>query len=226
MLAARDRLKRFLTLADQGPAQRAALAVDLVDFLVDWPAECPLAMRPPVLALLDMTLQEADGILRKRLAARLATLDDLPLGLANEIFHCAPDGLRQVLLRRNEDEGGRVQPLAAYDPLMLLGTVRDADRDSLAHRLVGAMHVPLSTAVGILGDESGLSLAVLCKGTRLGRAFYSALAVLAFQGLPGGLIRLGAYDRVSQRAADNLTACWQLQNRQSPPGSGERIRAA
>lgn len=214
MLLAKDRLKRFLALADQGPAQRAALAEELVDFLVDWPQECPLAMRGPVLALLDMTLQEADGLLRKRLAARLAALDDLPLGLANEIFHCAPATMRERLLNRNAEAGG-LQPLTAYDPLLLLIAARDEERDQLAHRLVGAMHVPLSTATGVLSDESGLSLAVLCKGCRLGRAFYSSLALLAFRGVAGGAVRLAAYDRVPQRAADHLTACWQLQNRRS-----------
>lgn len=213
MPTAKERLRRFLTLADQGAAQRAALAEELVDFLVDWPAECPLSMRSPVLALLDMTLQEANGILRKKLAARLASLEDLPLGLANEIFHCAPPAMRARLLARN-DEASSPEPLTAYDPLMLLVAARKgAQRADLPHRLVGSMHVPLSTAAAVLDDESGLSLAVLCKGARLGRAFYSALALLAFQGHPGSAERLAAYDNIPQRAADNLTASWQLQTR-------------
>lgn len=215
MSTAKERLRRFLALADQGAVQRAALAEELVDFLVSWPPECPLSMRGPVLALLDMTLQEANGILRKKLAARLASLEDLPLGLANEIFHCAPPAMRARLLARNADAASH-EPLPAYDPLMLLVAARKGPAGAdLPHRLVGSMHVPLSTAAAILDDDSGMSLAVVCKGTRLGRAFYSALTLLAFQGQPGSADRLAVYDAIPQPAASNLTASWQLQNRHS-----------
>jgi hypothetical protein len=215
MLTARDRLKRFLTLADQGPAQRAALAEELVEFLIDWPDECPRDMRKPVMTLLDMTLQEADDFARARLAARLGEIVDLPLGLANRVFHCAPEMVRKIILCRNETAHNPSRPIPVRDPIKLLAAAREADGTGFVLQFAQATHIPHPCAAGILADTSGHSLATLCKGIKLGRGFFSALALLLFKDQTDMASRLSLFEDIPQNAAENITSYWQSLNRQS-----------
>ena len=211
MSTAKERLKHFLTLADQGPAQRTKLAGELADFLVDWPDECPLTMREPVLTLLEMTLREADDDTRTCLAARLGGHSELPLELVNEFYLCAPRDVRKTILKRNESESVEAVAQGVSDPARLLAAARDEKSSSFTRAFAGALHVPLYTAAAILADESCEALAAVCKGAKLERALFSALALLKLSGAAVAA-QLAAFDAVPQRAAENITAFWQSQN--------------
>ena len=90
MPTAKDRLCHLLELAEEGPAQRAALVGELADLLLDWPPDWPEAMRAPVMALLEKTVRETDEETRAKLAARLGGHGELPLELVNEFYLSAP----------------------------------------------------------------------------------------------------------------------------------------
>lgn len=212
MPTAKDRLKRFLALADQGPAQRAALAKELIDFLVCWPEECPRAMRRPVLTLLAMTLEEADEGIRGRLAARLGDIDDLPLAAANKMFFYAPRAVQHVILRRNETANDLPHPIPVRDPLRLLADARGENNVHFPLLFSRAVHIPPDCAADILADGGGQSLATVCKGTGVNRGLYSALAVLIFRKMPADPTRLTAYEEIPRKAAENITAYWQSWN--------------
>lgn len=216
MPTAKDRLKRFLALADQGAAQRVALAEDLIDFLIHWPEECPRTMRRPVMTLLDMTLQEADDFTRARLSVRLDQVQDLPLELANRMFHCAPNNVRKAILKRNESARDLPRPETARDPIRLLTAARQESAEGFRIQFARAMHVAPGCAAAILADESGQSLATICKGTGVARGIYSALALLIFTGKPTDPARLAAYDDIAQSAAENMASYWQTQPAQQP----------
>lgn len=215
MPTAKERLKYFLALADQGPAQCVALAEEIIDFLIDWPSECPQRLRHCVMELLDMTLQEADDFTRTRLAARLNQVSDLPLSLANRMFHCAPKSIQHEILNRNEAERNSAKPQPIRDPVRLVAAARAGMGDNFAVQFAQAMHISPGCANAILADDSGQSLAALCKGTRMNRGFFSALAVLIFAGRPTDPARLTAYEEISQIAAENMAAFWQTQNRRA-----------
>jgi hypothetical protein len=212
MPTAKERLQHFLTLADQGPAQRPRLADELSDFLLDWPPECPPSMRGPVLTLLEMTVREADDATRARLAGRLGGHADLPLELVNEFYLCAPADIRRIILRRNETETGEPPPPAPGDADNLLTAARENSGAGFARHFANALHVPLYVAAAILEDTSGEALAAACKGTRIGRACYSALALTKLKDGASDEKRLGAFEAIPERAARRLTAYWQSQN--------------
>jgi len=160
-------------------------------------------------------LQEADEDTRARLAVRLGDLDDLPLGTVNGFFHCAPSAVRKIILQRNESAAGTSRPIVVRDPLKLLAAAREENNTSFALQFSQAMHIPPHSTAEIFSDISGQSLAVLCKGVKLGRGFFSALALLVFKNEPIDPARLTAFEEISQRAADSITAFWQTQNRQT-----------
>ena len=56
----KERLSHLLELASQGPEQRAALAGEVADMLLDWPMQYPLAMRATFEALLEKIAREMD----------------------------------------------------------------------------------------------------------------------------------------------------------------------
>jgi hypothetical protein len=207
MTTARERLKHFLALADQGPARRAVLADELADFLVDWPLECPVSMREPVLSLLEMTLREADDETRAKLATRLGCREELPLELANELFFSAPPAVRQTILQRNDRSESRATATPAAEAIKLLDAARDEKNASFNRQFSYTLHVPLYTAAAILSDATGEALAVASKGCGLNRVFFSALALLKLDGTGA----LAAFDGVPPRGAANLTAFWQAQ---------------
>lgn len=209
MSTSKERLKRFLSLADQGPTQRLALAEDLIDFLIDWPADCPRTMRPPVIALLDMTLKEADDFTRRRMAARVDRIADLPLAMVNRLFHCAPKAVRTQILSRNEVVRNLPHPIAIRDPAQLVTAARRGVDRAFCMQLARAMHIEPRCAEEILADDSGQSLATLCKGTGVARGLYSALALLIFAAAKPDPARLGIFEHVTTMAAENMVSFWQ-----------------
>jgi len=215
MPTAKERLSHLLALAGEGPAQRAVLVGELSDLLLDWPSDCPEAMRSPVLALLEMTVRESDDETRAKLAARLGGHGELPLRLVNEFFLCAPARVRREILTRNalsdEDNGGEDEILPPADAASLVKAARDASTVEFTERAGAALGIAPRILRTILADGSAEALAVLCKGAHLDRTSFSALALLKARGEGDVMTRLLAYDTVPQRAAEKLTRHWRTQ---------------
>ena len=211
MTTAKERLTHLLALAGEG-SQRAALVGELSDLLLDWPRDCPDAMRAPVVALLEKTVREADDGTRAKLAARLGGHGELPLDLVNEFYLCAPKSVRREILMRNElaGEADDVAPLPSA--AFLVAAARDAGACDFTERFGYAFGIALRTVHAILSDVSGEALAVLCKGAHLDRASFSALALLKGAGESDATARLSAFDTVPQRAAERLTRTWLLRH--------------
>jgi hypothetical protein len=76
-MAASQRLSHLLQLADQGPALRAALAEEVVELLLEWPADHPSSMRNVCEALLAKSARDLDVATCARLRERLAGYPDL-----------------------------------------------------------------------------------------------------------------------------------------------------
>jgi hypothetical protein len=212
MPTANERLCHLLELAEKGPAQRTALVGELADLLLDWPCDCPDAMRVPVVALLEKTVRETDDGTRAKLAARLGGHGELPLELVNEFYLSAPARVRHEILMRNElaGEADVVAPMPSA--ALLIAAARDARVGDFAERFGAAFTIAPRTAEAILCDASGEALAVLCKGAHLDRATFSAVALL--QGAPADntAARLGTFDAVPQHAAERLIRTWQIRH--------------
>ena len=71
-MAASQRLSHLLQLADQGPTLRAALAEEVVELLLAWPADYPDSMRNVCEALLAKAARDVDAATCARLRERLA----------------------------------------------------------------------------------------------------------------------------------------------------------
>ena len=211
MPTAKDRLCHLLLLAEEGPAQRTALAGELADLLLGWPGDWPEAMRAPVVALLEKTLRETGDATRAKLAARLGGHGELPLDLVNEFYLAAPARVRREILLRNEMAGDEAGDTATPDAGILVAAARDAKVHDFAERFGSAFAIAPDTAQSILSDESGEAMAVLCKGAHLDRADFSALTLLEGAEHGDPLARLCVYDTVPQRAAERLTRHWRVQ---------------
>jgi hypothetical protein len=203
--APRERLNHLLELAAQGPAGRVALLNDLADLLLDWPADYAQAMRAPFEALLEKTAQEVDAPVRAAIAPRLEGHEELPVSLLNEFFLEAPCGLRTRILALNDAMDGENDPVRV-DAAALIDAARTLN-GTFNHAFAQMMALPETTAMEILTDASGQSLAVACKGSGLDRAAFSALAVLTARD-NNASTRLAAFDRVPQGAAERLTGFW------------------
>jgi hypothetical protein len=151
-MAASQKLSHLLQLADQGPALRAALAEEVAELLIDWPADYPMSMRGVCEALLAKAARDVDPGTRARLRVQLFSDPEL----AHRVLprECAGQALVEAA-RRGDD---------------------------LTAVLADNLGVDARVAAQILDDESGASLAVACKGANLDRATFSALLVLAWPG--------------------------------------------
>jgi hypothetical protein len=214
MPTAKERLTHLLALAGEG-SQRAALAGELADLLLDWPGDFPEAMRAPVAALLEKTAREADDGTRTMLAARLGGHGELPLDLVNEFYLSAPARVRREILTRNELVGEEPGDTAAPDAALLVVAARDARAHDFTERFASAFGIEQGIVHAILSDVSGEALAVLCKGAHLDRAAFSALALLQGTADDDTNKRLSAFDTVPQHAAERLTCYWQIHH--APP---------
>ena len=209
MPTAKERLSHLLALAGEG-SQRAALVGELADLLLDWPRDCPDAMRAPVVALLEKTVRETDDETRARLAARLGGHSELPLDLVNEFYLAAPARVRREILMRNELAGGDAGDIAAPDAATLLVAARSAMNGQFAERFGACVGIAPQTVQAILADRTAEALAVLCKGAHLDRAMFSALTLLKGAQGDDTQARLAAFDTVPQHAAERLTCYWQI----------------
>jgi hypothetical protein len=202
----KERLSHLLELAAQGAGERAALAGEVADLLLDWPASYPAGMRVAFEALLEKIVREIDLEACVALAARFVDrTDDTPLGLLNAFFLCAPETMRAAILARN-DAAGAIDALP-IDSETLLHAARTADNFGAA--LVHLAGLPEDLAAAIASDAG--ALAVLCKGAGISRATFSAIAILAgpLRSVHENFAMLAAYDQVPANGAAQLLAFWQ-----------------
>lgn len=204
--APRERLNHLLELAAQGPAGRVALLNDLADLLLDWPADYAQAMRAPFEVLLEKTAQEVDAPVRAAIAPRLEGHEELPVSLLNEFFLEAPCGLRARILALNDVMDGDARERITIDAAALIDAARTMN-GTFAGAFAKILALSAATAKDVLGDPSGQSLAVACKGSGIDRAAFSALAVLTARD-SNASTRLAAFDQVPQGAAERLTGFW------------------
>jgi hypothetical protein len=223
MSSAKARLAHLLELADKGPSLRAALAEEVAELLMDWPADYPPAMRATFEALLEKAARDVDDDTRTRLITRIGSdpadplaARILPLEILNAAFFTAAPQIKSRILERNEapgDDDADDTPQDGEAETRLLAAAR-ASRNcdiSFAHIL----DLPGVIAAEILGDPSGQSLAIACKGAHLGRATFSALALLSNPDAPDCQARLSSYDDVPPHAAMRLLQSWRG-NREIP----------
>jgi hypothetical protein len=198
MLAARERLSQLLTLAAE--RRWTPLARELADLVVYWPADYPAAMQAPVLALFETALREADDLTQRELSLRL-TGHPVPLKLMNALYLAAPAPQRREILMRNELEAGTVDE--PCDAGSVLAAARKGGPD-FAAMLSRTAAVPYRIARCVLDDETGEALAVLCRGLKINRAVFSAIALLrAAKPMP-----LDVFDTVPDRAAAAIVHGW------------------
>lgn len=200
MRAAKEQLGHLLVLVAE--RQWTPLALALADLLLSWPADYPDAMRPPMQALFETALREAETTTVAEIAPRFAGRGDLPVKVLNAFYLSAPAAMRREILLRNgmEPETAEFQPA---DGAMILAAARNGVRDFLSAFATGAK-LPRKTASLILSDASGEALAVLCRGAGLNQASFSAIALLKGpRDLP-----LSVFDTVGEKAAAHLVADW------------------
>lgn len=202
----KERLCHLLELAAQGPRQRAALAGEVADMLLDWPPQYPLSMRAPFEALLEKIAREMDFQARGELAARFENRSDARLALLNELFLAASPEMKDATLARNDAQA--VMPALRMDDDALLAAARAQQDFPLAlSKLSG---VPRILASEIVLDKSGRSLAVVCRAANINRAAYSAIVVLAgpARAAHESVSLLSAYDKVPANGSVHLLAYW------------------
>jgi hypothetical protein len=201
----KERLSHLLELAARGPGERAALAGEVAELLLDWPVQYPPAMRATFETLLEKIVCEVDATERAALAARFEGRDDFPLPLLNEFFLCASAQMKDAILARNDVAGACESGLVDADALLCAARAAAQDFTPALARLAG---IAESLAAEIVRD--GGALAVLCKGAGVSRATFSAIAILA--GPPRtvheNFAMLAAYDRVPANGAAHLLAFW------------------
>ncbi|HEY4941587.1 MAG TPA: hypothetical protein VII56_09165 [Rhizomicrobium sp.] len=202
MPSPKERLCHLLELAAQGPEQRAALAGEVADLLLDWPAQYPDAMRATFGALLEKIVREVDA--PAALAARFEGREDFPLSLLNEFFLAAGPAMQDAILTRNDAEGAI--PNLVLDGDALLSAARTAK--DFAPALARIAAVPEAMAQSIARDAR--ALATLCKGAGINRATFSAMAILTgpVRSVHENFAMLTVFDRVPENGAAHLLAFW------------------
>ncbi|HEY0106002.1 MAG TPA: hypothetical protein VGB91_07960 [Rhizomicrobium sp.] len=202
----KERLSHLLELAAQGAGERAHLAGEVADLLLDWPAQYPAAMRATFEALLEKIVREMDGGACAALAARFQGREDFPLALLNEFFIDAPAPMKDAILARN-DALGPTGCDAADSAALLLAARKARDFAPELTRLGG---LPPVIAEAVLADPSGRALATLAKATGINRATFSAMAILAGPPLSvhENFAMLGVFDAVPVNGARHIVNLW------------------
>ena len=210
----KERLCHLLELAAQGAGERAHLAGEVADLLLDWPAQYPAAMRATFEALLEKIVREMDASSAAALALRFEGRADFPLSLLNEFFLFASAEMQGALLARNDAEG----PSAGIwiDAEALLHEARA--KGDFAASLARLAAIPQATALAILADTSGAALAVLCEGAQIARASFSAMAILTgpARSVHENFAMLAVFDRVPENGARHLLAFWRARCETQP----------
>ena len=173
------RIAHMLELADKGPALRAALAEELAALLVEWPDDCPEAMRPVFENLLAKTAREVDADVRARLRVQLFSHREL---------------------------AARVLPKEQNPEARLIDTVRHGG--DIAAPLAEALGLDAFNTGEILKETTGEALAIACKGAGLSRLAYSTLALLALPQGGDAAAKLSVYDQIATLDAARTLRAW------------------
>ncbi len=213
MRTSKERLIHLLNLADEGDSARSQLVQELSEILIEWPREYARTARQPFEVLLDKTIREADARTRQAVADAIAHRPAAPVGLLNQLFFAASEGTRKRIIARNDGTPERATGPADFDEDALIAEARHAGKAFQAHFARG-MGLSDDIADEILGDESGQSLAIVCKGAHARRATFSALAVLTgpARAIEDSDRRLASYDSVPLGAAERMLAHWRSQD--------------
>ena len=214
----KERLSHLLELAAQGAGERAHLADEVAELLLDWPPQYPEPMRATFVSLLEKIVREMAGPNRAVLAARFRDRDDFPLSLLNEFFLFAPAPMKDAILSRNDAE----EPMACapVDADTLLHAARTARE--FASELAVLVGLPQPVAAAMLSDPSARGLATLARATGVNRATFSAMAILAgpARSVHENFAMLDVFDRVPANGARHLVAFWRT--RGDGPSAVER----
>jgi hypothetical protein len=197
----KERLSHLLELAAKGAAERAALAGEVAELLLDWPAQYPRAMRANFEALLEKIAREVDHGARRQLAQRFSDVGDASLSLLNELFLAAPDAMKDDIVRRNDAHA--IGTVARIDGETLLAAARS--RGGFPPALARAAAIPEAVACEIQQDRSCRALAVVARGGGLQRPHFSAIAVLTVVS-PYDIEALSLF--VPENGAANLLSFW------------------
>ncbi len=185
----------------------------MCDLLLDWPTDCPDAARLPFEALLEKALREVDRETRIAIAARFARRADAPVDILNELFFAASPEMKDEIVARNASEGLLPSNIPdSVDEATLLDAARSDIRNFPAV-FAHALGVRDAIVNEILADPSVQSLALVCKGIGVGRAAFSAIAILSdkSRAAEDSYLRLAVYDTVPEYAAERMLAFWRSQ---------------
>ncbi|MBL6852038.1 MAG: hypothetical protein ISS15_09515 [Alphaproteobacteria bacterium] len=200
----KERLTHLLELAASGAAERGALAGEVADLLLDWPAQYPAAMRATFEALLEKIIREMDARGRMALAVRFEGREGAPLGVLNALFLEATPAAKESILARN-DAAGFVEADRADCAALLTASRTTTNFAPALGRLTG---VPDSVAEAAMADPQ--TLAVLAKGAGVNRATFSAVAILT--GPPctvqENFAMLTLFDQVPENGARRMVQYW------------------
>lgn len=212
MRTPKERLIYLLKLAAEGEGARAQLVHELSQILIDWPREYAASARLPFETLLEKTLREADAKTRTVVADSVVRREDAPIGLLNQLFFVASPEAKERIIARNDGSPERSTGPADFDEVALLEAARHAGKGFAADFARG-IGVTDDIADEVLRDETGRSLALVCKGAHARRATFSALAVLMSEPQPveKSYARLASYDAVPLGAAERMLAQWRSQ---------------
>lgn len=221
MSDARERLTRLIELARENvPEKQPALAFELCDLLVDWPARYPKIMREPFEALLEKVLRRIDGTTRRLIATRLVEQSETALTVLNEFYLDVAAEPRRRILARNAELGASTPPQTdRLDEHILIAAARDG-RDVVG-ALARVLRVPRPAAQAIWDDESGDALAVACRGGDFRRATYSALTLLGATKTDIDVLytRLSLFEAIPQDGARHLLEYWRRDARSALSGA-------
>lgn len=206
MPSPKERLCHLLELAAQGAGERAHLADEVADLLLDWPAQYPAAMRATFDALLEKIVREMEPGAAAALATRFEGREDFPLTLLNEFFLYASPQMKDAILRRN-DAGAEIA-CASLDGDALLRAARTGRE--FPQSLAEIAAIPESLATAVLNDASARALAALAKGAGIARASFSAMAILTgpARSVHENFAMLGVFDAVPRNGAAHLLGHW------------------
>lgn len=218
MPTAKERLSHLLELAAQGAGERAHLADEVAELLLDWPPQYPEGMRATFTALLEKIVREMAGPNRAALAARFRDREDFPLSLLNEFFLFAPAPMKDAILARNDTQGPADG--VAVEAEALLHAARTAD--DFAAALAHIAGLPPAIASAMLSDPSARGLATLARAAGINRATFSAMAILAgpARSVHENFAMLDVFDAVPENGARHLVAFWRA--RGDGPATVER----
>jgi DNA-binding XRE family transcriptional regulator len=212
MTDAKQRLTHLIELATaDAPENRRMLAVELCDLLLDWPAHYPAAMREPFEALLEKTVRVIDAQTRQMLAQKLGAHGETPIALLNEFYFDTPQDSRDAIVLRNALVDSQDDAAATdTDESALIAAARGKPQDQFTDAFAQLLGIERKTADSILHDQSGRALAVACKGAHLGRATFSALAIITKSGTAPDTSRerLSSFDSIPVTGAERLLTYW------------------